>query len=90
MPYSTGSFAGIPVLTWGWTASAGLRVPLKHDVSPRSTPPSILFGFGFRGAVFDEGWDVFNQFSYRDGRRKEVYFYGSIGFEYVITPKRMR
>ena len=88
--YSPERFVGQPVLTWGWTASAGLRVPLMRDMSPRSTPPSILFGVGFRGAIFDGGWDVGNQFSYGDGRRRELYMYGSIGFEYVITPKRMR
>ena len=50
------SFVGVPVLTWGWTASGGFRIPVIHDVKPRTTPPAVLWPFGFRGAIFDDGW----------------------------------
>lgn len=83
------SFVGLPVLTWGWTTSFGLRIPLGGYDSPRSTPPSLLLGFGFRTAIFDQGWDV-GDISALDGRRKEPYMWGSIGFEYVFAPKRKR
>jgi len=79
-------FFGVPVLTWGWTASTGLRIPVVHDRPPHSTPPSVLLGMSFRGAVFDQGYDI----SGSQGRRKEFYLSGSIGFEYVFTPKRPR
>ena len=53
---SSGSpFFGVPVLTWGWTASAGLRIPVVHDVPPHSTPPSFLFGISFRARHFRRG-----------------------------------
>ena len=77
-------FFGVPVLTWGWTASAGLRIPLVHDLPPHSTSPSLLFGMSFRGAIFDEGYDSIY------GVRRELYIAGSVGFEYVVTPKRTR
>ena len=83
------AFFGIPVLTWGWNGSAGLRIPLVHDVPPRSTPPSILFGMSFRGATFGEGYDLSGA-GWDQGRRKEFYLSGSVGFEYVFTPKRTR
>jgi len=83
------SFVGIPGLTWGWTASGGFRIPVIHDVKPRTTPPAVLLGFGFRGATFDDGWDIAGAYS-TEGRRKELYFYGMVGFEYVFTPKRAR
>jgi len=79
-------FFGVPVLTWGWTASTGLRIPVVHDRPPHSTPPSVLLGMSFRGAIFDEGYDIYVS----QGRRKEFYLSGSIGFEYVFTPKRPR
>lgn len=82
------SFVGLPVLTWGWTTSFGLRIPVRRH-KPRSTPPSVLLGGGFRGAIFDEGWDVGNV-SGLEGRRREPYVWGSIGFEYVFAPKRRR
>lgn len=83
------SFVGVPVLTWGWTASGGFRIPVIHDVKPRTTPPAVLLGFGFRGAIFDDGWDIAGAYA-TEGRRKELYFYGMVGFEYVFTPKRAR
>ena len=84
---SNETFVGRPVLTWGWTVTGGLRIPVGGYDRPRSTPASVLLGAGFRGAVFDEGWDV-GDASYSEGRRKELYFQGAVGFEYVITPKR--
>jgi hypothetical protein len=82
-------FLGVPVLTWGWTASTGLRVPLLHDHPPDSTPPSFLLGMSFRGAVFDEGDTILAGTGSLE-RRKEIYISGSIGFEYVFTPKKAR
>jgi len=82
-------FFGVPVLTWGWTVSSGLRIPVLHDRPAHSTPPSVLLGMNFRGAIFDEGYDISGG-SGSQGRRKEFYLSGSIGFEYVFTPKKTR
>ncbi|MBT8452444.1 MAG: hypothetical protein KJO40_10795 [Deltaproteobacteria bacterium] len=81
------SFVGLPVLTWGWSTSFGLRIPIGGYDSPDSTPPSVLLGFGVRNATFNSGWDVADV-SVIEGRRKENYLWGSIGFEYVFAPKR--
>lgn len=48
---------------------------------------AVLFGFGFRGAIFGSGYDIAGA-SVSEGHRRENYFYGSVGFEYVFTPKR--
>ena len=80
-------FFGLPVLTWGWTVSGGLRIPIGGYDNPHSTPPAILLGVGFRSAIFDGGYDVAGV-STTEGRRREPYLYGSVGFEYVFTPKK--
>ena len=86
------SFVGLPVLTWGWTTSFGLRIPIGGYDDPRSTPPSVLLGGGFRRATFDQrgGGVVGNISAAIEGHRKEPYLWGSIGFEYVFAPKRRR
>lgn len=81
------SFVGLPVLTWGWSTSFGLRILMGGYDDPRSTPPSLLLGFGVRNATFNSGWDV-RDVSVVEGRRKENYLWGSLGFEYVFAPKR--
>ena len=43
----------------------------------------------FRGATFGEGYDLSGA-NGSQGRRKEFYLSGSVGFEYVFTPKRTR
>lgn len=83
------SFVGLPVLTWGWSTSFGLRIPVGGYDSPDSTPPSVLLGFGIRNATFNSGGNIADV-SIIEGRRKENYLWGSIGFEYVFAPKRRR
>lgn len=72
-----------PVLTYGWTAGFGLRIPLRHIDDGSQTPPAILLGTRFRGAYWDPAYNDL-------GRNENVYWYGSVGFEYVINPDVIR
>jgi hypothetical protein len=77
------SLTAPPVFTYGWTAGFGLRIPLLHYENERQTPPAILLGTRFRGAMYDPPYNDF-------GREERVYWYGSVGFEYVVAPHRSR
>ena len=76
------SLTAAPVFTYGWTVGFGLRIPLLHyDKHKRVTPPSILLGMRFRGVYYDP---LYNDF----GRNGRLYWYGSVGFEYIFAPRR--
>ena len=76
------SLTAVPVFSYGWTVGLGLRIPLLHyDKHKRVTPPSILLGTRFRGVYYDP---LYNDF----GRNERLYWYGSVGFEYVFAPRR--
>jgi hypothetical protein len=72
-----------PVFTYGWTVGFGLRIPVMHRTRERQTAPAVLLGVRFRGVYFDPTYND-------DGRNELTYLYGSVGFEYVITPRRNR
>ncbi|MGB8332300.1 MAG: hypothetical protein WCE62_19405 [Polyangiales bacterium] len=76
-------FSAAPVFTYGWTAGFGLRIPLVHQ-SERVTAPAILLGTRFRGAI----WESQEEFHRSQETDRQLYWYGSIGFEYVFSPKR--
>ena len=72
-----------PVFTYGWTTGFGLRIPVTRPSGP-TTAPAILLGIRWRGAYY-ETQEVF------DAARplgRQVYWYGSVGFEYVFKPRR--
>ena len=75
------SFEGIPDPTLGWFVGLGFRVPVVHEDSP-TTKPAVVFGFRTVGAAHDE------PDSGLDARLHNVYFVGTVGFEYVFGRDR--
>ena len=77
------AFFAAPVFTYGWTAGFGLRIPLVHG-KERATAPAMLLGTRFRGAIYEiqEGFDRLGRLD------RQLYWYGSFGFEYVFSPRR--
>ncbi|MDH3483364.1 MAG: hypothetical protein OEM16_03980 [Myxococcales bacterium] len=78
-------FRVAPVFTYGWTAGFGLRIPLVRNTE-NATAPAIVLGTRFRGAIYE----IQEEFGRLLRLDRQLYWYGSFGFEYVFAPRRSR